>query len=348
MVSLSANDLERLRGAQEILLSPLEFADTVKWRSEANRELCELTGADKAMFFVPGQGAWSDELDLSAHVEYAAHFHRFDRGAELALDRGLLVASHPELYDYPEFLRSEWHNDFLARHGCFQTLGLTVELTGGTPPWSFLCLQRERKGADPFDGRVRSLLALAAPAFKAGIETVLRREAWIDAVSGALDRVGERLAVYGRDGRPLHRNRALREILEEEPRYARVVAAVAGVARAAASPRAGDPPIGTVRGERGPYRIHGTRVGRGFGAPVVVVAVDPDFPIPVSDERLVERYGLTPREIEIARRIAEGGRNDPIAVGLGISPHTVRRHTEAVLRKLGVASRAQVVDRITR
>jgi len=49
---------------------------------------------------------------------------------------------------------------------------------------------------------------------------------------------------------------------------------------------------------------------------------------------------LTPRQLEIARLLADGLRNGDIAERLGISAHTVRRHMEAILRRLNVTNRA--------
>lgn len=347
-ITLSHTDLERLRGVQEALLSTLEFADLGEWRSEVNGRVRELTGADKVMFFVPDQGAWSDELDPSAHAEYEAHFHQFDRGSVISLARGLRVASHPQLYDYDAFLRGEWHNDFLARHGCFHTLGLTVELTRARPPWAFLALQREREGAPPFDRRVRAQLELLESVFRAGVETALRTETWRDALAGSLDRVAEPLAVYDSRARLVHRNRSLRDRMRAEPERRRVGAAMERAARAAASPEAGGAPRGMVRTDRGAYAVRAFRVAEGFDGPVVVVALEPSFRVPLQDAELADRYRLSAREIEVARRIAAGEKNDAIAAALEISPHTVRRHTEAILRKLDVASRQQVADRISR
>ena len=54
------------------------------------------------------------------------------------------------------------------------------------------------------------------------------------------------------------------------------------------------------------------------------------------------RYQLTPRETEVARLLAVGKSNAEIAAALSISEHTARRHTEQVLSKLGVRSRAAV------
>ncbi len=52
--------------------------------------------------------------------------------------------------------------------------------------------------------------------------------------------------------------------------------------------------------------------------------------------------GLTRREIEIARLITEGLRNNDIAVKLFLAPKTVDHHVSSVLSKLGVKNRGQV------
>ena len=49
---------------------------------------------------------------------------------------------------------------------------------------------------------------------------------------------------------------------------------------------------------------------------------------------------LTPRQLEVAHLLADGLRNGDIAEKLGISAHTVRRHMEAILRRLNVTNRA--------
>jgi DNA-binding CsgD family transcriptional regulator len=59
-------------------------------------------------------------------------------------------------------------------------------------------------------------------------------------------------------------------------------------------------------------------------------------------------YGMTPREVEVAMLIAEGCSNSTVARRLGISPHTARHHTQRVLGKLGVHSRAQAGARLRR
>ncbi|HEY7636567.1 MAG TPA: helix-turn-helix transcriptional regulator [Gemmatimonadales bacterium] len=58
------------------------------------------------------------------------------------------------------------------------------------------------------------------------------------------------------------------------------------------------------------------------------------------------QYGLTPRETQVAMLLAEGRSNEDIASVLRVSPHTARHHTQHVLAKLGVHSRAQAGARV--
>jgi two-component system response regulator NreC len=52
---------------------------------------------------------------------------------------------------------------------------------------------------------------------------------------------------------------------------------------------------------------------------------------------------LTPREQEVLSLLAEGGSNDEIAKKLIISPHTVARHRENLMGKLGLHNRSELV-----
>jgi two-component system response regulator NreC len=52
---------------------------------------------------------------------------------------------------------------------------------------------------------------------------------------------------------------------------------------------------------------------------------------------------LTDREQEILTHLAEGATNDEIAAALVISPKTVARHRENIMRKLNLHSRAELV-----
>jgi DNA-binding NarL/FixJ family response regulator len=52
---------------------------------------------------------------------------------------------------------------------------------------------------------------------------------------------------------------------------------------------------------------------------------------------------LTPRQVDVLALVADGKSNKQIAFELSISEMTVKAHMTAILRKLGVASRAQAI-----
>ncbi len=58
--------------------------------------------------------------------------------------------------------------------------------------------------------------------------------------------------------------------------------------------------------------------------------------------------GLSDREREVVGLIAGGATNKEIAARLHLSPHTVKDHTSALYRKLGVRNRAEAVRRAER
>ena len=97
------------------------------------------------------------------------------------------------------------------------------------------------------------------------------------------------------------------------------------------------------------YRLHATAVTnatRSAGEQLCIVWVRRCKPQLLTATTLRERYGLTPREIRVSTLLAARLRSREIAEVLGISIHTARRHAEAVLRKIGVQSRAELRDRL--
>jgi DNA-binding NarL/FixJ family response regulator len=76
-------------------------------------------------------------------------------------------------------------------------------------------------------------------------------------------------------------------------------------------------------------------------APPASAAAGP-APQPISDEGLRERYGLTQRQVAVARLLGEGHTTSDIAARLGVTYHTARNHADQVLQKMGVHSRAAI------
>jgi DNA-binding CsgD family transcriptional regulator len=111
------------------------------------------------------------------------------------------------------------------------------------------------------------------------------------------------------------------------------------------------PPDGFVRGELdvGDKRaaVYASLPEAGGGRPATVVVViappgpPPDPPAPGRSE-LRRRFGLTPREAEVALLLAARKSNKEIARELSIAQKTAGRHTEGVLAKLRTSSRRDV------
>ena len=101
-----------------------------------------------------------------------------------------------------------------------------------------------------------------------------------------------------------------------------------------------------VRVQEAAYRVRGSVLPQGDSeVPAIVVMLERVDALP-SDEELRERFGLTRKEVGVARLLAEGMTNTELADALTISPHTARHHTESVLSKLSVASRRAVRERL--
>ncbi|MXQ08235.1 hypothetical protein GQ651_10310 [Alphaproteobacteria bacterium GH1-50] len=88
----------------------------------------------------------------------------------------------------------------------------------------------------------------------------------------------------------------------------------------------------------------------GFGKLAAPVVTKPDVASALPPKAtLIESgraLGLSPRQAETAALIAEGLTARQIANAMGVTVDTARRHSEAVLSRLGVRSRAAVLPRL--
>jgi len=82
-----------------------------------------------------------------------------------------------------------------------------------------------------------------------------------------------------------------------------------------------------------------TCLGNGHGGPHAVVPVDLE---------VLRDSGLTARQREVARLLAQGSANKAIAAMLAMSESTVKVHTTAIFRALGVSNRTEAMLAIQR
>ncbi|MFL6281079.1 MAG: LuxR C-terminal-related transcriptional regulator [Vicinamibacterales bacterium] len=94
------------------------------------------------------------------------------------------------------------------------------------------------------------------------------------------------------------------------------------------------------RGE--PLYVHVLPFGNGSD-PHIAVSVRE---LGIEREAFARRYGLSPREAEVAELVLRGYPNPTIASTLGIAPTTTKRHLTRIFDKIGVDSRTQLVSRL--
>ena len=99
------------------------------------------------------------------------------------------------------------------------------------------------------------------------------------------------------------------------------------------------------RGRLVPRSLH--LLGGAANAPVALVHFEAPVRVQIAREALA-RLGLTSRQMQVAYLMAERYTHKEIAEQLGIKPNTARRHCERVLTGLGVHSRHELRQALSR
>lgn len=178
-----------------------------------------------------------------------------------------------------------------------------------------------------------------------------------DALMAALDALDQRLLFYSCEGDLVHATREFRKaVADDEPRLRDEIqlfaASSCGLARLrrmqdgevmermVVQELAGTPS----------RRLVASYIGLDLfgGGPTVLIALEAGATDPLDAHLLKQRFGFTPAQCRVARLLARGHTNREIADTLCLSPHTARNHTQNVLQRLGVNSRAQVASVLLR
>ena len=217
---------------------------------------------------------------------------------------------------------------------------------------------RADAAASPEEMQRAAMARVLVPPFKAGVSEWRRLAARRSELAALLDAIPEAVLMYDGSGGLVHANPRAAELFgmpgssgpgaqvrTEAQRIAWALAASAhrfgAAARATGS---ASETFREVRADGRVYRLRGTLATGWMPGDEAGVLVTAAFGMvnPLTDIELRSRYGLSAREIEVARLVAAGLSNQEVAEKLGVSYFTARNHVERLLAKLGVGNRSRV------
>ncbi|HET6576695.1 MAG TPA: helix-turn-helix transcriptional regulator [Gemmatimonadales bacterium] len=359
---VGAGDLIQLRATLTTLLTPLDDPSAAAWRRRVAIALQQLIGADgcAVMLSVPGEphgigvGQWEG---LQSVVDIWTDRYLDRNPLDVRRQRlGARVWTRFGLMPPADFYRSAYYNEWCRPSGNLDSAGMSAPIPGDDKAEGTLFVTADAARRFDRGGREEQLLKLLQPAFAAGIALIALTRSWQDALGSALDLAGTPLAIVRPDGEFLHATPALLTLVAAQPTGGALLIAAQALARDVGTllgrtSRGSLPaPATVVQTPGGDHVLRATlvQVTHMGAGPLVLVAVTGPAAAAPTAAALAGRFGLTAREAQVTLRVARGERDRAIAQALGISHHTVRRHVEHVLAKLGLRTRAAVAGVIHR
>lgn len=333
--------LELMERVVTVALSPLSYSGVNAWGEALTTALCPLAGAVAGAVLIGDSSGWRAVTDPPAGMPAAVALH------EEATERFHSLGA-PDLV--------LWAKDDLSHCGEHQalsaavgTIGIRIKTADGTV--AAACIHRDR-ALGPWPYHMIAALRAIAPAFRAGVAAWASAQALRANVARMLDALTEPALMFDAGGTLMHANLSVPSLTNgadtarlrsEAQRIAWSLGATVRRRHQSPSPTESQ---ATRRVQIGStvYSLRGSLVGAQLlGAePAVLVTMVALAPQPLTDDTLATDYDLTPREIQVARLIAEGLSNTEIAERLGVKFFTARNHVERTLAKLGVPSRHRV------
>ena len=205
-----------------------------------------------------------------------------------------------------------------------------------------------------------AMVRVLVPPFKAGVSEWRRLAARRTELAAFLDAIPEAVLMYDKSGELVHANPRAAELFgmpgasgtgaQVRTEAQRMAWSLAAAAHRSIAPANRDgsahatESLREVRADGRVYRLRGT-LATGWmpgGEAGVLVTAAFELVNPLTDLELRNQFGLSAREIEVARLVASGLSNQEVAEKLGVSYFTARNHVERVLAKLGVGNRSRV------
>lgn len=335
MLHLTSDDLRKLQALLSLLQKPARGVGFERWQGEVNRRIEELVGVDSRATPPSSNGSAAYCRDHAVRRNHLQSLVALDAELQTECMEGLLICSVggqcTVTSGSPQVGPDQGPREAASRVG-----------SQACPEMPSTAAERRREG----------LLQLLLPVFRSSVREACRGTPAAADIAEWADTLSDGAAIYGPRGRRLlHANTALRQLLDgDDGAWLRTEMEQAAAAAAHADGRVfrrvariderggcGDP-------DASEYTFTARRLGSQQGESdrltLVAIAVSRP-PLPAAGD-LRARYGLSPRECDVALLMARGLSDRDIAARLAISWHTARRHSERVLGKLSVTSRAEV------
>jgi len=163
-----------------------------------------------------------------------------------------------------------------------------------------------------------------------------------------LDMLDQGVVLLRSDLHPCYHNSAAAELLNADAQRDVLTQEVRAVSRVALGKghTTAEREVGTVGGF---YRLRAKLMKQkliDISSRTVLVTIERASSKVPSHDFLMKRFAMTAREAAVAALLARGASNATIASELRISKHTARHHTENVLAKLNVHTRAEAARAI--
>jgi DNA-binding CsgD family transcriptional regulator len=366
---LNGDTLRALTEVVRVLVSPLLHASAVAWRASVHESMRALFHADQAMTILPAMGELvvSHDLDSDVLSSVRTWFTGFTPEGRLNLkdpvvndwnrrrrQLGLQVYTR-DIIDKAisgRVLESPFVNEALLPNRMQYWQGVYASGRGNAD--ALLWVSHRKRAPIPYGDAASDVLGLLVSPFQAGLSAIYR----LDATRAAIDAAAVPMLVVDIDGRERHRTSALGQLLNRDPDASTVISAATQLAMRAASGllrqstlASSSVATSTITTRTDSYALRATLLPEGaFGVQPsigVLVRAQARATLP-SVAELNASTTLTAREAEVALQLASGATRKQMAAALGITPNTVRAHTEHVFQKLGVSTRAAVGPAIQR
>jgi DNA-binding CsgD family transcriptional regulator len=357
---LSSAEIAAIERATNVLLAPFSYESAESWRRAAAHAVADCVGADASSFemLVPGAPLIAADPDVARALQAVNPPPDWVVEALTVRRRqlGLTVTDWEELFDARQVKRTYFYNEIVRPQGLLAPLTMLKGIRESPIPAALSVYFGDETVARRHVTRRKEILRLLFPAYCAGVSIYLTLRQNAGALRALAEHASIGVLTFDTNYRLLSENECFERLMCGDPDRNRVrsevVRAIHGLASLSSSNGYGARvPEGKseFRTAAGSYRIVTTRLEQTLSgeSECVVALVERIDSHRVDARTIASRFSLTQRQLDCAVMLASGLSSKEIALHLGISTNTARRHVEHIFLKLDVHNRLAAVAKLT-